>query len=435
MRSAGAPDWKLSPSCSDPPPYGAGRPETTTHDLGAVPLSQPAVSPFVPHDLVEPLSGSSTGPLAGFTVAVKDMFDIAGTRTGGGSPTWLEAHPPAEQHSGVVRRLLNAGATIVGKTVCDEFFYSTVGANAHYGTPLNPRTPDRIPGGSSSGSASATASGACDLAIGSDTGGSMRVPAANCGIYGLRASQDRFDFAGAMSMAPSFDAGGWFSASAGLLRHAGPVLLQGSGVRAPVESIGLLDDALEIADAPVARIIERGLAAAAGRIPTAVRTNLGSARLDDWREAMRIAQAYEVWQTFGEFITSAQPSLGPGVRERMAVAAQVTTDQAAEAEQVLASARRTMGSLTPVGTVLALPTTPSVAPGLEMAGEDLESYRDRGMRLVCMASIAGLPQVTIPIGVLDGAPVSLSFIGWRGGDEALLDLAVAMSPLAGTILE
>lgn len=398
-------------------------------------MSQPFSSAFVPHDLPAPLSGSSTGPLSGFTVAIKDMYDIAGTRTGGGSPAWLEAHPPADEHSGVVLRLLDAGASIVGKTVCDEFFYSTVGRNAHYGTPLNPRTPDRVPGGSSSGSASATAAGACDIAIGSDTGGSVRVPAANCGVYGIRVTKDRFDFDGAMSMAPSFDAGGWFSASAGLLRHAGPVLLQGSGVQAPVVSIALLDDGLRTADRAVARIVERSLVAAAGRVPEPVRADLGGARLDDWREAMRIVQAYEVWQTFGAFITSAAPSLGPGVRERMAVAAQVSAEEASEAEQVLASARRTMEQLTPVGTVLALPTTPSIAPRLDAEGEDLENYRNGGMRLVCMASIAGLPQVTIPVGVLDGAPVSLSFIGWRGGDEALLDLTVAMSPLAGTVIE
>ncbi|WP_131105470.1 amidase [Ornithinimicrobium sufpigmenti] len=397
-------------------------------------MSQPFSSPFVPHDLPAPLAGSSTGPLSGFTVAVKDMFDVAGTRTGGGSPAWLEAHPPAEEHSGVVRRLLDAGASIVGKTVCDEFFYSTVGKNAHYGTPLNPRTPDRVPGGSSSGSASATASGACDLAIGSDTGGSVRVPAANCGLYGIRVTQDRFDFDGAMSMAPSFDAGGWFSASAGLLRHAGPVLLQGPGVRAQVGTVALLDDALATADPAVARIVERSLVAAAGRVPEPVRVDLG-ARLDDWREAMRVVQAYEVWQTFGPFITSAAPSLGPGVRERMEVSAQVSAEEAADAKQVLASARRTMDELTPVGTVLALPTTPSIAPRLDAEGKDLENYRVRGMRLVCMASISGLPQVTIPVGVLDSAPVSLSFIGWRGGDEALLDLAVAMSPLAGTVIE
>jgi amidase len=132
---------------------------------------------FVPHDLTAPFVGASEGPLAGLTAAVKDMYDIAGHRTGGGSPDWLNAHPPAASTAAAVRRILDAGATVIGKTVCDEFFYSVTGANAHYGIPINPRAPGRLPGGSSSGSASATAAGACDFALGSDTGGSLRVPA------------------------------------------------------------------------------------------------------------------------------------------------------------------------------------------------------------------------------------------------------------------
>ena len=137
-----------------------------------------SLSAFVPHDLTAPLNGAGAGPLAGLTAAVKDMYDIAGYRTGGGSPDWLDAQAAATSTAAAVVRILQAGATIVGKTVCDEFFYSVSGANAHYGTPINPRAPDRLPGGSSSGSASATAAGTCDFALGSDTGGSVRVPAA-----------------------------------------------------------------------------------------------------------------------------------------------------------------------------------------------------------------------------------------------------------------
>src|SRR5579859_5333390 len=119
-------------------------------------VSPPARQAFVPHDLQRPLKGSASGPLAGLTVAVKDMYDIAGERTGGGSPDWLAVQKPAARTAASVQKLLDAGATIVGKTVCDEFFFSVTGANAHYGTPINPRAPGRMPGGSSSGSASAT---------------------------------------------------------------------------------------------------------------------------------------------------------------------------------------------------------------------------------------------------------------------------------------
>src|SRR3990170_191536 len=148
--------------------------------------SKAAASCFVPHDLKAPIEGARGGPLAGLTAAVKDMYDIIGERTGGGSPEWLAVQSPATVHSAAVANILDAGATLIGKTVCDEFFYSVTGANAHYGTPANPRAPGRLPGGSSSGSAAAAAAGACDFALGSDTGGSVRIPAALCGLYGLR---------------------------------------------------------------------------------------------------------------------------------------------------------------------------------------------------------------------------------------------------------
>src|SRR5260221_10788156 len=170
---------------------------------------------FVPHDLEGPVAGSASGPLAGLTAAVKDMYDIAGTRTGAGNPTWLATHAPARANAAAVAKILAAGATVVGKTICDELFYSVAGINAHYGTPANLRAPGRIPGGSSSGSAAATAAGACDFALGSDTGGSIRIPASFCGLYGMRPTHDRGDLSGAGAMGPSFATCGGFAPSPG----------------------------------------------------------------------------------------------------------------------------------------------------------------------------------------------------------------------------
>jgi amidase len=391
-------------------------------------------SAFVPHDLTSPIEGSSDGALAGLGAAVKDMYDIAGYRTGAGNPEWLASRRPAETHSGAVQKLLDAGATITGKTVCDEFFYSITGANEHYGTPVNPRAPGRLPGGSSSGSAAACAAGACDLALGSDTAGSVRVPGALCGVYGLRTTQGRFDMTGATAMAPSFDAGGWFSASPGLLRRAGAVLLGPPQRAAPVARLVLLDDAFETVDQPVATLVEATVAAGQDRLPAATHDCAAPAGLDTWREAMRIVQAHEVWASFGEFITRRRPNLGAGIRERMEMAARISDDQVAEARDVTAQATRRMHELAVPGAVLALPTAPSIAPPLATPAEKLESFRVRVMRLVCMASISGLPQVTIPAGSVGGAPVGLSFIGWPGGDEALLSLATTMAPLVGTAL-
>src|SRR5215813_3366566 len=206
---------------------------------------------FVPHDLEAPVRGAATGPLEGLTAVVKDMYDIAGTRTGGGNPEWLAAQKPATQHAAVVEQILAAGATITGKTICDEFFYSIAGVNAHYGTPPNIRAPGRIPGGSSSGSAAATGANACDFALGSDTGGSVRIPASFNGVYGLRPTHGRVDLTGAMAMAPSFDVAGWFANSPGVLRRIGTVLLQGSAVNERATRLVVATDAFAQADAEV----------------------------------------------------------------------------------------------------------------------------------------------------------------------------------------
>jgi amidase len=151
---------------------------------------------FVPHNLDAPIRGAANGPLAGLTAVVKDMYDIAGSRPGGGNPEWLAAQKPAARHANAVEKILAAGATITGKTICDEFFYSVSGVNAHYGTPPNVRAPGRIPGGSSSGSAAACGANTCDFALGSDTGGSVRVPASFNGVYGLRPTHGRIDLTG-----------------------------------------------------------------------------------------------------------------------------------------------------------------------------------------------------------------------------------------------
>src|SRR5215475_3214254 len=207
---------------------------------------------FVPHDIKAPIKGAASGPLAGLTAVIKDMYDIAGERTGGGNPEWLAAQKPAARHADAVAKILAAGATITGKTICDEFFYSVSGANAHYGTPPNVRAPGRIPGGSSSGSAAACGANACDFALGSDTGGSIRIPASFNGLYGLRPTHDRVDLAGAMAMAPSFDVGGWFANAPGVFRSVGTVLLDPNAVRSSLTRLIVATDAFAQADAEVA---------------------------------------------------------------------------------------------------------------------------------------------------------------------------------------
>jgi len=386
---------------------------------------------FVPHDLAAPLKGAASGPLAGLSAVVKDMYDIAGERTGCGSPEWLATHPPAARNCPPVRKILDAGATIIGKTVCDEYFYSVSGANAHYGTPVNIRAPGRLPGGSSAGSAAACGAGLCDFALGSDTGGSVRVPASFNGIYGLRPTHERIEHSGVADMAPSFDVPGWFAATPGVFRKVGAVLLDNRGVAAQINRVVVLEDAFAQVEEPVADLLRTLLEFMSDDLPGMAHSRIAPDGFDPWREAFRIVQAYETWQTFGAFVTKHRPNIGPGVKERMQFASTVTSAQADASREAVNKARDHIRQIVVPGTVLALPTAPSIAPKIEIFGAELEEFRTRVMRLTCTSGISGLPQMNIPGGTINGCPIGLSFIGWAGGDEALLDLACKSSRHCG----
>src|SRR5262245_26047870 len=357
------------------------------------------------------------------------MYDIAGERTGGGNPQWLASRRAAEVNAGCVQRLLDAGAGIVGKTVCDEFFFSLSGANAHYGTPVNPRAVGRLPGGSSSGSASAVAAGACDLALGSDTGGSCRVPAAFCGIYGIRPTHGRTDLSGAMLMAPTFDVAGWFANGPGVFIKAGAALLIGEAQRENVTRVLIADDAFQQAQPSVAAACRKFLAAASPLLPVPQDIRIASAGFDPWRQCFRTIQGHEIWSIYGVWIQANKPQLGPGIRERMAYAASGADKDADAARQSMTEIRAHIRANIPPGTVLALPTAPSIAPKVDEPAGALEQFRSSAMALTSIAGLSGLPQVTLPIGTSEGCPIGLSFIGWPGADEILLDLALSLAPL------
>lgn len=397
-------------------------------------MTDPAIPPdtvgaFVPHTITEPIKGSGAGPLAGKTFAVKDLFHIAGRKVSNGSPDWYAWTEPATETSPAVRKLLDAGADIVGTTVCDEFFYSLTGANAHYGTPENVRAPGRMPGGSSSGSAAAVAAELCDFALGSDTGGSVRIPASFCGLYGLRPTHGRIDLSHAHPMAPSFDTAGWFAGDAKLFRDIGPVLLDANTVPGTPVRMIVPGDAFERTDPLVADAINAFLGAVGAALPEAeVDTLAGEDTLEVWWDAFRVLQAGEVKQTNVPWVEEHAARRGPGIDQRFAMAAAITDDEIAAANAVRERVRARMASLIEPGTIVCLPTAPVIAPRLDAAPEDLEFFRANTMALTCTAGHAGLPQVTIPAVEVEGCPAGLSFIGWAGGDEALLDLAAALQP-------
>ena len=380
---------------------------------------------FVPTSEVR-LDGAMSGPLAGIAFAAKDIFDVAGFVTGCGNPDWARTHQPAGQTAPSVTAFLEAGATLVGKTITDELAFSLNGQNFHYGTPTNSNAPGRITGGSSCGSASAVAGGAVELALGSDTGGSVRIPAAYCGLYGLRPSHGRLSLAGVMPLAPSFDTVGWFTRDAALLRRAGEVLFGESASGAPEPSRWLLaEDAFALAEAPIRAALKPFVERLGARLGAAEPLVLGEpgGGLGDWMLHFRHLQAHEIWQTHGAWISETKPTFGPEIAERFAWVPSISDETAAEAGEARKGfSARLRGHLTP-GSILCIPTSPGIAPQVQASAESLREHRDRVLSLTCIAGLAGLPQVTLPFAQHAGCPVGLSLVGWPGGDLPLLRFA------------
>lgn len=374
------------------------------------------------------LSGSGRGPLAGLRFAVKDLFHIEGARTGFGNPDWLRTHAPATETAHAVRRLLEAGADMLGKTHTDELAYSLTGENVHYGTPRNPHDAQRIPGGSSSGSASAVAGGLVDFALGSDCGGSVRLPASYCGVLGMRPTHARVPLDGAIPFGPSFDVAGWFAREAAVLERVGRVLLgEDRQPASAARRLLIARDAFDLLDAGVARALEPAVARVASRLAQREDVVVSPDGLEAWFEIFRTLQAAEIWANHGAWVTRTRPALGPGIRERFEWASTVSAaDVAANLPRRQAVVRRLDALLGP-GDVLCLPTSPRVAPLRGTPTDTIEvEYRHQAMCLLCISGLGGLPQLSLPMASHDGLPLGLSLLGARGSDRALLAFATAL---------
>src|SRR5262245_31619762 len=390
------------------------------------------VGALVPHTLREPLAARGKGALAGATFMVKDLFSIAGHKVSSGNPDWYAAAAPATETAPVIRRLLDAGATLTGITICDEIFYSVLGSNVHYGTPVNTKALRHVTGGSSCGSAAAVAAGMCDFALGSDTGGSVRVPAAFCGLYGLRPTHGRIDIDGVTPMAPSYDTVGFLARDASPFREVGRVLLNGASVDAPPQRLIIAQDMISRSEASIDEEIWRVLHRIDRALPVPEHMDVVGEEFDAWRNAFRFNQGFELQSTLMPFALAHADGLSPAIRERFEIAARITAEEAKTGREIRAEVRKRLHGLAKPGTMIAMPTTPTLPPERDIPdGASTVEFRAMTLGSTCLAGHAGLPQISIPAGFAAGCPVGLSFIGWEGGDEALLDLAVKLAPIIG----
>ena len=384
------------------------------HDTAHAFLPYPDAS--VPH--------ASTGPLSGLNFGVKDLFDVAGYPTGGGQPFVLAMSGIKTQSAPTVQKLLDAGARFIGKTVTDELAFSMNGNNAHFGAPINGAAPDRISGGSSSGSASAVSNSLCDFALGTDTGGSVRAPANHCGLYGIRPTHGRISLAATLDLAPSFDTCGYFARDIETFARVADVLLGADAAPLP-EKIRLLKplDIWAMLDADVAAAQAAPLARVQAALGTAQDTQV---ILDDvdtlfWR--FRHIQGREAWTVNGPLIERYCPPLGPGIAERFAWSKTVTDEQFDQGMAYRARFTQHLTELLGTHGVLVMPTMPDIAPLIGDGGEKMENYRNRSLQMLSISGLSGFPQILLPLGQRLGAPLGLSLLGPKGSDRSLIKLA------------
>ncbi|MNO40030.1 Glutamyl-tRNA(Gln) amidotransferase subunit A [compost metagenome] len=371
----------------------------------------------------EPHSG---GNLDGMSFVVKDVFGIAGYTNGAGNPDWLKTSRPSEQHSEAVLRLLAAGARLEGTTHTDELMFSLNGENYHYGTPVNPKTPDRIPGGSSSGSAVAVAAGLADFALGTDTAGSVRVPSSYCGIYGMRPTHGAVSLEGVIPLAPSFDTAGWMARDTDTLLKVGSALLPATGE--PMSRLGgfgfnhilIGDDAWALAKPEVRQVLIPTLNLIKETTIRHTELVVAPEGLPSWMSVFRTIQGYEIWREHGNWIEQTSPNFGPDIAERFAWASTVREEDFLKQLELRLQIREYMSGLLGRDGLLVIPTSPGEAPLLHSSGSELEERRVRTMRLSCIAGLAGLPQLTIPAVTLNSCPLGLSVIAGPHQDMRLL---------------
>jgi amidase len=369
----------------------------------------------------------AAGPLSGLSVVVKDVIDVAGAVTGGGNPDWAAAHEPARADAPAVGALTAAGASLIPKGQCAELAFSLSGANVHFGMPQNPAAPDRDPGGSTSGPASAVAGDLCELGLGTDTLGSVRVPASYCGLFGFRPTHGRIPVDGVMPLAQSFDTVGVLAREPELLERAARLLLDDAGQAGPPRRLLLspvLFSAAEPGVADAARTAAQELAGKLGADLSETEILDDAPSPSEGMAAFNVLQGAQVWRNYGQWVESASPSLGPDIAARLERAAgfgQRDVEKARPIPEALAAA---VARLAP-DEALALPTTGTPAPGREADADERERARVSAGQLTSIATLAGAPAVSMPLIDLDGLPVGLSLVGAPGADLGLLAAASA----------
>lgn len=393
-------------------------------------VQNPFLSP--PHSVQsDSFKSATSGQLTGLRLAVKDLFHMQGLPTTAGNPTWLATHPTPDSTASSVATLMANGAEFVGKTITDELAYSLNGQNIHYGTPENPVTPNRLPGGSTSGSAVAVSLGLADIGLGTDTGGSIRIPASYQGLFGLRPTHGAIAADHLVALAPSFDTVGWLTKDLDTLDKTARVLLQidhQKNIHNVLIAKNLIDQVAH--EKPLNEQLTKWREQ--GRLPKESSLVIDTKA---WKtsETFRTLQGAEIWREHGKWIDHLKTRsdiektsvFAPDIALRFDWCKTISEADVIAAQQQRERFTNWLENEI-AESVLIIPTTPGLAPLFSASEEALAEYRHQLMDITAIAGLAGLPQLHLPVCELEGAPCGLSLVGPKGSDLALIKFAKSL---------
>lgn len=368
------------------------------------------------------IPGAPQGPLADLVFLAKDMFDIKGEVTGIGNPTYAQTHPPATENAVAVDKLLKAGAKLVGKTCTDEFAFSLDGINIHFGAPDNPQYPGCIPGGSSSGSGSAVAAGLADFALGTDTGGSIRVPASYCGCYGFRPSHGRVSLDGVAPLAPLLDTVGWLARSASILESCGEVLLGEKPCPTFPKKMFVAREIFSEVSDDLRPSLERVVDTVAKKFPAVEEVELERFGWGSLAAIYKVFQARQAWGIYGAWIKQVNPFMCPSIKERFDFTSTVTDSDWQSAKQARDKVASDIAQLLAGDAVLCMPTTFNIPPSVDASDDELLQNRIQNIKHTALAPLSRVPEICVPISVTEKTTTGLSFLASHGHDMMLLSL-------------
>ncbi|XUY29005.1 amidase family protein [Agrobacterium sp. rho-8.1] len=373
---------------------------------------------FAPYPYAE-VACATTGPLCGLRLAVKDLFDVAGYPTAAGNAMLLASSGIKTKTAPLVQTLLDAGADFVGKANTDELAYSLLGNNVHFGMPVNPRDPGAIPGGSSSGSAVAVAADLADIGLGTDTSGSIRLPAAIQGLVGWRPTHGSLRTEGLRPLAPSFDVPSFVTAHLDAMTAVMDAVRLPS-VQARSSSIVIAEDILQSVDASIADGILTILQTTGQHIQTI--RSIASASLNDLATAFVTILQSEAWETNEAFFKKHGATIAPDIAARLVAGSRLDATDVQEARRIRSKFRNETSHLLADSKILALPTLAMKAPPRDATAGQFDTFRSANIRLLCLAGLGGYPQLAFPV-FNASQSFSLSLVGAVGADRSLVVMA------------